>query len=148
MLLHKNHKFIFNNRAAIEIPDNVYLDTNPDLCPVEGMVLFSADLLTQIDINFVETDKDAWTFLKETKDDFENFECLEPIRAVIVNGMSGFVLNYALSKETFEEYALSVPGDEPLLLNVCFVQKKGKLADATECARLRDETIAGLSLVE
>ena len=36
MLLHKNHKFIYDNRAAIEISDDVYLAPNPDACPNEA----------------------------------------------------------------------------------------------------------------
>ena len=148
MLLHKNHKFIFDNRAAIQLPDSIYFDCNPDVYPMEGFVLHSEDLSIQIDINFVKTDKDAWTYLLEIKDTFEYLEYLEPIRAIVLNGMPGFVLSYALCKETFEEYALSIPGDEPTLLNICFVQKKDQPADATEYARLRDEIIAGLSLVE
>ena len=44
MLLHQDNKFIYNNIAAIKIPNNVYLDPSPDPCPIEGRVLYTKDL--------------------------------------------------------------------------------------------------------
>lgn len=147
MLLHKNHKFIYDNRAAVEIPDNVYLDPNPDACPNEGMVLFSEDMHTQIVYNFLETEQDAWSFLKELKDHFEDFDITEPIRAVCVNGLAGFGISFTAGRYVYEEYSLSIPGEKNTLLNIYFEQKKNKLSDAELYAKTRDAVIAGLSAV-
>lgn len=147
MLLHKNHKFIFDNHATIEIPDNVYLEPNPDACPDEGMVLFSEDLCTQIVFNFLKTEQDAWSFLKELKDHFEDFEITEPIRAVCINGLAGFVISFTAGRYVYEEYSLSIPGENGILLNIYFEQKENNLSDAELYARTRDAVIAGLSVI-
>lgn len=148
MLLHKKHKFIYDNRAAIEIPDNVYLNPNPDACPNEGMVLFSEDLHTQIVFDFLETEQDAWSFLKELKEHFEDFNITEPICAVCINGLAGFVVSFTAGRYVYEEYSLAIPGEKTTLLNIYFEQKKNQLSDTEIYARTRDAVIAGLSLVE
>ena len=147
MLLHKNHKFIYDNRAAIQLTDNVYLDPNPDACPDEGMVLISEDFRTQIVFNFLKTEQDAWSFLKELKDHFEDFTITEPIRAVCINGLAGFGISFNAGRYVYEEYSLSIPGNEPTLLNIFFEQKANNLSDSKLYVKTRDKVIAGLSVI-
>ena len=56
-------------------------------------------------------------------------------------------MTYALTREVMEEYVLTVPGEEPWLLDICLTQKVGEQSDPTDYARLRDELLAGIELV-
>lgn len=144
MLLHKDHQFIYDHCAAIELPDNVYFDPNPDACPNEGMVLFSEDLCTQVVFNFFKTEQDAWSFLKELKDHFEDFDITEPIRAVCINGLVGFGVSFTAGRYVYEEYSLAIPGDEPALLNIYFEQKEDKLSNSAIYTQTRDGVLKGI----
>ena len=144
MLLHKNNKLIYNNRAASQLPNNVYIDPNPDPCPIEGLVLYSADQLIQIQYNFIETSKDARTFLEEIATHFESFKCLTPTSIVHINGLEGVSMTYSLKRESYEEYVFVLPGEEPALLNVWLEQKMDAPADATQYDRLKTDVLAGI----
>ena len=150
MLLHQDNKFIYNNIAAIKIPNNVYLDPSPDPCPIEGMVLYTKDLRAQVDINFVETEADARAFLDEFIDEelecYESFECLKPTSPLTTNGIEGFTVTYATKQYLYEEYAFNLPGGETLL-SICIEQKRDKPADATQYAQLVAELLAGITLL-
>ena len=56
-------------------------------------------------------------------------------------------MTYALTREVMEEYVLTVPGEEPWLLDICLTQKVGEQSDPADYARLRDELLAGIELV-
>ena len=144
MLLHKNNKFIYNNVAAIKIPNNVYLDPCPDPCPIEGMVLYTEDKLAQLEINFIETDKSPRAFLEEGKECYESFLWLKPISAVVTNGLEGLTMSYATERYVYEEYALALPGS---LLNVCIEQKKGCLTNHEKYVQLIAELLEGLERI-
>ena len=141
MLLHKNNKFVYDNRAAIELPDNIYLDPCPDPCPTEGMVLYSEDQLAKVEIHFVNTKRDAETFLKESTEVFDSFQCTKPVACVKTNGIDGFTVSYTTNRFIYEEYVFVIPGEEQTLLNICFEQKKNKPANQEIYAKMRDELI-------
>ena len=145
MLLHKDNKLIYNNRAALKLPNNVYVDPNPEPCPIEGMVLFSEDLSTKIEVNFLETDKDAQTFLQEITESFERFEQLKETSIICTNALYGVAMTYSLSSEICEEYVFTLPGNTPALLNVCFEQKKDNPSDVVQYEQLVAEFLAGIA---
>ena len=146
MLKHQNNKFIYNNAAAIKIPNNVYLDPNPDPCPVEGMVLYSEDLRARVIVDFVETEKDASTFFLEECKGYDNYQCIKPLSAIRTNGADGFTIVYSLDC-IYEEYAFSLHGDKPQLLNICIEQKKWATADPTQYAQLVAELLEGIEIL-
>ncbi len=147
MLLHKNHKLIYKNVAAIEIPNNVYLDPCPDPCPVEGLVLYSEDMCTRADINFITTEKDARSFLEEGSEVYESFQSIKPLSSVSTNGVEGFSMTYATSRYIYEEYVFTIPGDDPTLLNICIEQRKERPADSAQYAQLVEELLAGIKII-
>ena len=147
MLLHQDNKFIYNLAAAIKLPNNIYLDPCPDACPIEGMVFYSQDQRARAEINFVETEADARAFLEEEGECYESFQCLKPIAAISTNGVNGFTMTFATTYHIYEEYAFSLPGNEPTLLNICIEQQKSKPADVLQCAQLVAELLAGITLL-
>ena len=146
MLLHKNHKFIYNNVAAIEIPNNVYFDCCPDPCPIEGMVFHTADMRAEVDINFIKTSKDARTYLEEGTEGFSTVECVKPVSDVSTNGIDGFTMTYTTDRYSYEEYVFTLPGDD-LLLSICIEQKRENPADPELCAQLVAELLAGIQII-
>ena len=147
MLLHKNNKFIYNNVAAIKIPNNVYLDPCPDPCPIEGMVLYTEDKLAQLEINFIETDKTPRAFLEEGKECYESFEWLKPISAIVTNGLEGLTMSYATTHHVYEEYAFTLEGAKPCLLSICIEQKKGSLTNQEKYAQVVAELLEGVECI-
>lgn len=145
MLLHQDHQFIYHHRAALQLPNHVYLDPCPDPIPNEGMVLFSTDGRAKIQINFLETDQDARSFLEDSAEELEDFHCLAPVRAVHANGLDGYTMTYTVCREIYEEYVFAIPGSEPALLDVWLEQQKDKPADATLYTQIRDELISGIA---
>ena len=146
MLLHKDKKFIYKNLAAIEIPNNVYLDPSPDPCPIEGMVLYTEDTCAKVDIHFVTTEKDARTFLKEGTEVFESYKCTKPTAPISANGLEGFTVAYTTSRYIYEEFVFTlVDGSE--LLNIFIEQKRDKPADPTQYARLVADLLKGVKAI-
>ena len=147
MLLHQNDRFIYDLRVAIKLPNNVFLDPNPDPCPVEGMVLYTEDFRTRIELNFLVSSQDIKSYLEEATEGYESVQYIAPLRNIETNGIEGVTMTYALSREIYEEYVFALPGSNPALLNVYFEQKKGQPSNEAEYARVRDELIAGISLL-
>ncbi len=148
MLLHKDDHFIYNCRVAVKLPNNVYLDTAPYPYPVEGMVYYSEDMRTKVEINFVETEKGAKFFLESVAEELETFKRLKATTKLCANGHEGYTMTYGLSREIIEEYTFAIPGETPALLDICLTQRKEKLSDPELYAKLQEEVLAGLSLVE
>ena len=148
MLLHKNNHFIYNCRAAVQLPNNVYLDTAPDPSPIEGMVFYSEDMKTRVEINFVETEKSAKYFLESAADIYESFKCLKAATMLCVNGFEGYAMTYGAGREIIEEYTFTIPGENPALLDICLIQRKDKLSDPELYTKLQKEVLAGISVIE
>lgn len=148
MIQHNNGKFICGGRVAFKLPDNVFLDTVPPVIPNEGMIFYSEDLKVTIDVDLLETDRDARTFLLSAREDFETFRIVRDIQPVHVGELKGYGMTYALSSEICEEYVLTVPGKELALFDVCLAQHLDELADAEIYAKLRDELLAGIERFE
>ena len=148
MLLHKDHHFIYNCRAAVKLPNNVYLDTAPDPYPIEGMVYYSEDMRTTVEINFVETEKGAKFFLESVEDELETFKRLKATTRLCANGLEGYTMTYGSSREIIEEYTFAIPGETLALLDICLTQRKDTLSDPELYAKLKEEVLAGLSLIE
>ena len=146
MLLHKDKKFIYKNLAAIEIPNNVYLDPSPDPCPIEGMVLYSEDMCARVDIHFLSAEKESRAFLIEGAEVFENYECTKPIAPISTNGLEGFTMAYNTSRYSYEEYAFNI-GDGSELLNICIEQKRDKPADQTRYRQLITDLLTGIKTI-
>lgn len=144
MLLHQNNHFIFDRRVAIKLPDNVFLDPNPDPCPAEGMVLYTEDFRTRININFIVVNQDIKSFLEDGTENHPSAEYIAPIRDIESNGLLSSTATYAFHNEICEEYVFAIPGNIPALLDVCFEQKKGDPSNEAEYTRVRDELIAGI----
>ncbi len=147
MLLHKNNKLTYKNVATIEIPNNVYLDPSPDPCPIEGIVLYSEDMRAKAEVQFVTTAKDASTFLEEAGEDYDSFQCIKPISTVRANGGDGFSMTYATKHYLYEEYAFTLPGEDPTLLNICIEQRKEEPADSTLYAQLVTDLLSGVKTI-
>lgn len=144
MLLHKNNKLIYKNRIAVKLPNNAYLDPSPDPVPLEGIVMFSEDLRTKIELSFLETEKSASGFLQEAAESFENFELLEEMSGVCANTLLGVTMTYSSSGELCEEYVYSIPDNTPVLLDICLVQKKDAPSEAALYERLIAELMSGI----
>ena len=147
MIQHRNGKFICADRVALKLPNDVFLDFNPPVIPIEGMIFYSSDLKITIDVGLVETPKDARSFLLSAWEDYETLRIVTPAKPVTVGSMEGYSMTYALTREVMEEYVLTVPGEEPWLLDICLTQKVGEQSDPADYARLRDELLAGIELV-
>lgn len=57
-------------------------------------------------------------------------------------------MTYGLSREIIEEYTFTIPGENPALLNICLTQIKDKISDSELYAKLKEEVLAGLSIIE
>ena len=147
MIQYRNGKFICADRIALKLPNNVFLDFNPPVIPTEGMIFYSSDERTTIDVDLVETDRDARSFLLNTDEECETVRILQPLRHVTIGTMEGYGMTYALTREIYEEYALTVPGEESVLFVICLTQEAGEESDPADYARLRDELLAGVELV-
>ena len=142
MLLHKNHKLIYNNCVAIEIPNDVFVDSCPDACPREGLVLHTQDGSTTIDFDFLGGRKDARCYLEEAAEDFKIIKKSCPISA---GGLNGFYMMYESRVAIYEEYVFEVFGAEPVLLDICFEMKKTCNSSEFLYVKVRDEMIAGIT---
>lgn len=144
MIQYTNGRFVCGNRIALKLPDDIWLDFDPPVIPNEGMIFYSEDLKVTIDVNLLETAQDACTFLESTREDYETFQVVRDLQRVSVASLEGYGLTYATEHEIYEEYALSVPGDVPALLDVCLTQRLDDPADREIYVRVRDELLAGL----
>ena len=147
MVQYRNGKFICADRVALTLPNNVFLDFDSPVIPVEGMIFYSPDLKTTIDVGLVETPKDAHSFLLSAQEDYEITRIVTPVSPVTVGSMEGYGMTYALTRDILEEYVLTVPGEEPWLLDICLSQEMEEQSDPADYARLRDELLAGIELV-
>lgn len=147
MIQHRNGKFICADRVALTLPNNVFIDFNPPVIPVEGMIFYSSDQKITMDVNLLETDEDAHSFLLRVKEDYETFRIVKPVRHVSVGNMEGYGMTYALSSEVMEEYVLTVPGEVPALFNICLAQEIGDLSERDYYVKLRDELLKGVEVV-
>ena len=145
MLLHQNNKFIYDNHVAVELPNNVYLDPCPDICPIEGIVLHSEDLLAKAEFHFLATEKGARAFLEETPDLYETFHWLKPIFDVKANGLCGFGASYETTRFIYDDYAFTIPGKEKTLLIITIEQKKSTPANSDLYAKFREELVSKFS---
>lgn len=147
MLLHQNNQFT-HNHVAITLPGRVYLDTCPDPCPLEeGLVLYSEDMCAKVELNFVTTDKDAQSFLKEGAECYESFRCTKSITIIGTNALNGFTMGYTTSRYIYDEYVFTIPGQEATLLHICIEQQKVKPADTEQYKKLVAELLAGIKIV-
>lgn len=147
MIQYRNGKFICADRIALKLPNNVFLDFNPPVVPMEGMIFYSPDERITIDVDLVETDRDALSFLLNADEECKTVRILQPLRHVTIGTMEGYGMTYALSREVYEEYALTVPGEESALFVICLTQEVGEESDPADYARLQDELLAGIELV-
>ena len=147
MIQYRNGRFICADRIALKLPNNVLLDFNPPVVPMEGMIFYSPDERITIDVDLVETDRDALSFLLNADEECKTVRILQPLRHVTIGTMEGYGMTYALSREVYEEYALTVPGEESALFVICLTQEVGEESDPADYARLRDELLAGVELV-
>ena len=148
MLLHKNHKFIYNHAATIQLPNNVYLDPCPDPCPVEGLVLYSEDMRARAEIHFITTEKDPETFLKEGTECYDTFQCTKPIMTVRTNEIEGLTMSYTTKRYIYEEYVFPIPGEEATLLNLCIEQQRETPTNPDQYAQLITELLAGVQVID
>ena len=142
MIQYTNSRFIIADRLSLKLPDNVFLDFNPPVVPVEGFVCYSPDLKTTIDVNLVENAQDARTFLLEALEDSESVCALREPQRVSTGSLEGYSMAYASENYSYEEYVFAVPGTEPALFDVCFTRRSAELPDAEIYAKLRDELLA------
>ena len=146
MLLHKNHQFI-HNHVAITLPDNVYLDTCPDPCPMEeGLTIYSEDMCAKAELNFVTAEKDAQTFLKEGVECYESIQYTKSMIMARTDALDGFTMGYITSRYIYDEYVFIVPVKRNTLLHICIEQKKVKPADPEQYKKLVAELLAGIKI--
>ena len=144
MIQYTNSRFIIAERLSLKLPDNVFLDFNPPVVPVEGFVCCSPDLLTTIDVNLVESVQDARAFLLEALENAEAVQVLREPQHVSTSPLEGYSMAYASENYSYEEYVFAVPGTEPALFDVCFTRRLAELPDAEIYTKLRDELLAGI----
>lgn len=146
MIQYTNGKFICAGRVAVKLPDDVWLDFDPPVIPANGMIFHSPDQKTRIDVDILETAQDARTYLQEFAEGYETYQPIRELRRVSVGSLGGYGLTYATEHEIYEEYALTIPGDVPALLNVCLMQEISDPSDQKIYIRIRNELLAGIEL--
>ena len=144
MIQYRNGKFICGGRVAIKLPDNVWLDFDPPVIPEHGMIFCSPDLKTKIDVDLLEIAQEPRTYLQDFAEGFDSYQPIRDLCHVRIGALEGYGMAYATEHEVYEEYALSVPGDPPALLNVCLEQRRDDPADRAIYVRVRDELLQGI----
>ena len=148
MVLHKNSRFIYNNRIAVRIPNGLAMDYSHEVLHEEALELMAPDESFRLVIEFWDTPKGAQSFVSEVYEECDCITTLEPVHAVTAPcGLSGWATTYALSSEILEEFAFSLPGDTPALMSIWLSRFSDRPYDADLYEQAKAEVLANIETV-
>lgn len=120
MILHQDHKLIYNGQATFELPNGMCFDYHPDFSIWEdGFQLIAPDGSFTLTLTFLTADKPAKIFAEEIYVERDIDHIIEPIYEIETeNGIKGYATSFAYTDEMVEEISLDLPGEHHALFNV------------------------------
>ena len=101
MFRYKNHRFHYEN-ISFRIPDEFFLDANPDEDTDDYLKLVAPDESYYIDIRFEQDCMDAKSELESVLHDL-NAEIFCPVAPISMNGLSGYQSTYKDKRTQYYE---------------------------------------------
>lgn len=138
MILHRNSRFHIG-RFSFSLPDDVYLNTIPDVQIENGLELVTPDEQLTIALIGEDSEEGALEGLEQL---LETFQPLSDIEPVSLNGLGGYCMYYYLKKDAYCEYRFELPEGEEgvnmisLLITTC--NDSSVIQKITEHPSIRD----------
>lgn len=148
MIQHQSGHFVYNDRAAIRLPNGLCIDYFPDCTYADAFQLIAPDGSFRLLLGFHDVEKDARTFLEELSETFDQFTILEPVHAIENRkGILGYATAYALSSEICEEVSADLPGEPQALFFARFWRTKDKPFDQELYEQAKAELLQQLRFI-
>lgn len=149
MMLHQDHRLIYNNCASIELPNGMCFDYNFEVEGKDDFHLISPDGSFKLIIAFFSLEKSAKAFLEEVYEDKTLYTAIEPIHVInVAHGLKGYATAYEGGHEVYEEYAIDVDGPEHALFNLWTLRHKDRHYNDELCKRAVDKVLTSLQLIK
>ena len=131
MILHQDHKLIYNGQATFEFPNGMCFDFHPEAPLWEnGFQLIAPDGSFTLTLTFLTADKPAKIFAEEIYVERDIDHIIEPVHEIETeNGLKGYATSFAYTDEMVEEITLDLPGEHHALLNVRFWRRLDRPCD-------------------
>ena len=122
MILHQDHKLIYNGQATFEFPNGMCFDFHTEAPLWEnGFQLIAPDGSFTLVLTFLTADKPAKIFAEEIYAERDIDHIIEPVYEIETeNGLKGYATSFAYTDEWVEEITLDLPGEHHALLNIRF----------------------------
>ena len=149
MILHQDHKLIYNGQATFEFPNGMCFDFHPEACLWDdGFQLIAPDGSFTLILTFLNADKPAKIFAEEIYAERDIDHIIEPVYEIETeNGLKGYATSFAYTDEMVEEISLDLPGEHHALLNVRFWRRLDRPYDEKLYAQAKADVLRTIHAV-
>lgn len=149
MILHQDHKLIYNGQAAFEFPNGMCFDFHPDFSIWEdGLQLIAPDGSFTLILAFLTVDKPAKVFAEEIFEERDIDHIIDPVHEIETeNGLKGYATSFAYTDEMVEEISLDLPGEHHALLNVRLWRRLDRPYDEQLWEKAKAEVLRSLQTI-
>lgn len=149
MILHQDHKLIYNGQATFEFPNGMCFDLHPEN-PLweDGFQLIAPDGSFKLTLTFLTVDKSAQTFAAEIYEESDNLHAIEPVHMITTeDDLTGYATTYAYTDEVVEEVTLDLPGEHHALLNICLWRRRDRPYDEQLWEQAKADVLRSLQTI-
>lgn len=149
MILHQDHKLIYNEQAAFEFPNGMCFDLHPEN-PLweDGFQLIAPDGSFTLVLTFLTAEKPAKIFAEEIFEERDIDRIVEPVHEIETEGgLTGYATSFAYTDEWVEEITLDLPGEHHALLNVRFWRRLDRPYDEKLYEKVKADVLRTLRAV-
>jgi len=149
MILHQDHKLIYNGQATFEFPNGMCFDFHPEAALWEdGFQLIAPDGSFTLVLTFLTAEKTAKIFAEEIFEERDIDHIIEPVHEVETeNGLKGYATSFAYTDEMVEEISLDLLGEHHALLNVRFWRRLDRPYDEQLWEQVKADVLRTLRAV-
>lgn len=133
MLIYDNGCFKIGE-VSFQLPNGVGIDTNSDELCGEGFHLYASDKSFSVQIDFKESDKNAYDAITRNFLPPFNYRKSGEVGAISVSGLRGYKAHFEDDKSYHEEYIFDLINCEARLLDIyVLIPRKGGYDEALKC---------------
>ena len=145
MITHKNHQFIYNDIASLELPNGMCIHYDCGVTPDNDFHFIAPDRSVRLVIEFFTSTKSAKELIEELNER-DGYEVLCPPSEITTPaGVNGYSITYATRREHYEEWTLDLGGEERC--NFWLMYKRNMPCDEALYEQVKCEMLDNIKII-